>query len=156
MRGIVPTPNEDEESGSLPLMSELLISISQELLTNVTSLCMDPFASHVLRALFIVLCPRIPSAADTAVSILRSKKSAKHRAGKGPMKSVFVEESGLDGDAKGKGKPVDLRPPQFDARARQFTKAMRDGLSANEIRALAADKAAAPLLVVSLSFFPLE
>ena len=135
-------------------MSDILINISEELLTNVTSLCMDPFASHVLRALFIVLCPQISSAAGATSSILRSKKSAKHRAKQGPMKSVFGEEKGLDGDVKGKGKSVEFHPPQFNSMARQFTKVMRDGLSANEVRALAADKSAAPLLVVSLLYFP--
>lgn len=148
MNGAFATENMDGE-GKLPLMSDLIMSISEELLPNLSMLCKDQFASHVLRALFVVLCPKIPSAAGESATILRSKKSAKHRAKQGPMKSVFSEEQAPSEEGKGKSRMTDGYPVQFDDMARRFIKTMSEELDDNETRALAADKAAAPLLVVS-------
>lgn len=100
-----------------------------------------------MRSLFLLLCPFLPSAEQPS-SILRSKKSAKYREKQGPMKSVFAEEN--DGDAKGKEVPNKVPyPPEFDEMARRIVTTMKDTLGPNEVRALAADKAACPVLVVS-------
>ncbi|KAL5508549.1 NOP9 [Sanghuangporus vaninii] len=143
---------EDEvEGGHLPLLTELVINVCDELLPSTTSLIMDPFASHVLRALFLLLCPSLPSASD-ASSILRSKKSAKHRARQGPMKSILTDNGEQDDnvDGKGKGKAILAYPAEFETAARRFVRKVRDKLNDNEVRALAADKAACPVLVLLL------
>ncbi|EJD00848.1 ARM repeat-containing protein [Fomitiporia mediterranea MF3/22] len=153
-KGILPKPPDDNEEnmqGHLPLLTEIIVNLSNELLPSTTILIMDPFASHVLRSLFVLLCPTIPSATD-ASSILRSKKSAKHRAKQGPMKSVFTDSS-RDADTfngKGKGKAVFAYPPEFQVLARRFVKEIREKLSENEIRALAVNKSACPVLVILL------
>lgn len=70
------------------------------------------------------------------------------------MKSVFTDGAGEQGDiarGKGKGKAVAVYPPEFDVMARKFVKIVRESLGANEVRALAADKVACPILAVSHS-----
>lgn len=120
----------------------------QELLPSISSLISDPFASHVIRALFLLFYPSI-SAANERTSIVRSKKSSKHRAKQGPMTSVFTGslEDSKEG-AKGKAKEVLSAPPAFITMAQKLVENIRSTLSPNEIRALAADKSACPVLVV--------
>ncbi|KAL5527088.1 hypothetical protein ACEPAG_5879 [Sanghuangporus baumii] len=151
-RGVIPLSPEAENEharGHLPLLTELIINVCDELLPSTTSLIMDPFASHVLRALFLLLCPSLPSASD-ASSILRSKKSAKHRARQGPMKSILTDNAEQDDnvDGKGKAKAVSAYPAEFKSAARRFVKKVLDELNDNEVRALAADKVACPVLVL--------
>lgn len=134
---------------------------------------MDPFASHVLRALLVLLCPALlhvsagdadkSASSDTQASLLRSKKSAKYRAKQGPMmRSVFVNgDSGspeTSGEKKGKerekggggeGGDVYPYPVEFGDVARELVESVRKGMNGNEIRALAASKVACPVLVVS-------
>lgn len=64
------------------------------------------------------------------------------------MKSIFD-------DAKGKGKEVQTRsvPSSFPTMARRFVETLRNQLSENEVRALAASKVASPGLQVT--FFAL-
>lgn len=102
---------------------------------------MDPFASHVIRAVLLLLSPGHAKLEDQK-SALRSKKSAAWKARQGTMKSLF------NGD-KGKGvlRIADL-PPQFQVLARQFVECVRSELNENEIRALAANKVASPSLQV--------
>ena len=110
---------------------------------------MDPFASHVLRALFLLLCPSLPSASD-APSILRSKKSAKHRAKQGPMKSVLIDDAEQGTKDKGKSREAITYPAEFESMARKFVGKVREELNENEVRALAAEKSACPVLVVRI------
>lgn len=132
----------------------LIVRLSQELLPLTTILLMDQFASHVLRALFVLLTPSISDAeivtSSSKSSVLRSKKSAKHRAKQGPMKSVLsTHQDGEYGFRPHLGiDEADSVPPQFDEMSRLFIKTVRETLDPNEIRALAADKVACPVLVV--------
>ena len=68
------------------------------------------------------------------------------------MKSVFADHVELnENDKNAKGKtPASgvLCPPEFDDLARKFVQTIRENLSDNEVRALAADKVACPVLVV--------
>ena len=107
---------------------------------------MDRFASHVLRALFILLCPDIPSAAENSTN-LRSKKSVKHREKQGPMKSVLTDVSN-ETDEKGKNKSGSEYPSEFKKASLEFVRTIKNQLNGNEIRALAVNEAACPLLVV--------
>ena len=103
---------------------------------------MDPFASHVVRSLLLLLSPNLSASEENSQSALRSKKSAAWKAKQGHMKSVFSDE-------KGKGKDT-LRnvPPEFRKMARRIVEVVRDELDGNETRAMAANKVACPGLQV--------
>lgn len=102
---------------------------------------MDPFASHVMRALLLLLTPSIAPQNEGA-DVLRSKKSASWKGRQGALKSVFND--------KGKGKEASEKasPTEFRAMARKFLTAFRETLSDNELRALSIDKVASPALHV--------
>jgi nucleolar protein 9 len=126
---------------------------SQELLPSTASLLADPFASHVLRALLILLRPALAPAAGhgAAKANLRSRKSAAWKARQGPLRSVFADDAGKP--AAG-ARTLPKVPKTFGALARRVVEAVRGALGANEVRALAADKVASPLLQVpSLRLF---
>jgi nucleolar protein 9 len=108
---------------------------------------MDPFASHVLRALFVLICPELTDSlpSSEAEQSLRSKKSAKYKAKQGPMKSVFESRNNRD-DSTGEKRVV---PKELSEMTGRFVKIVRDALSENEVRALAANKVACPVLAVS-------
>lgn len=105
---------------------------------------MDPFASHPLRALLVLLIPTLLPAEQRA-STLRSKKSAAYKARQGPMKSVFS-----NGQKTGNLSPD--TPPEFKKAAGKFVQVLREKLGANEVRALAASQVASPVLQVSIAF----
>ena len=100
---------------------------------------MNPFASHVCRALLLLLIPTL-FATERRSSALRSKRSAAYKARQGPMKSLF----GSDDQTK----VTHTAPPKFRELAEGFMMAVRDKLRANEVRALAASQVASPVLQV--------
>lgn len=104
---------------------------------------MDPFASHVLRSLLLLLCPTVLPE-DSARKSVRSKKSMTWKAKQGHMKSVFSTDKDKETHTSSPSIPGSFR----DA-SNQFLRIFRDGLDANEVRALAASKVASPLLQVS-------
>lgn len=104
---------------------------------------MDPFASHVLRSLLLLLCPSVLPE-DSAWKSVRSKKSMSWKAKQGHMKSVFSNDK--DKTAYSSSDSV---PGSFRNAANHFLRILKDGLDANEVRALAANKVASPLLQVS-------
>ncbi|KLO15785.1 ARM repeat-containing protein [Schizopora paradoxa] len=143
-----PSIDGDNESGSLPTMTNLILSICNELIQDLPSLIIDPFASHVLRALFVLICPYLRDEDASKPSILRSKKSAKHRAKQGPLKSVFTETTDSSpGDA---GNSQTSVPKEFTDMSESFIRTVKDSMTANEVRALAADNVGCPVLVLLL------
>ncbi|KAF5357660.1 hypothetical protein D9758_007464 [Tetrapyrgos nigripes] len=146
--GIFPSIPDDSDKGELRTMTQLILDICEELLPSLSSLIMDPFASHVIRALLALLCPTASSTANnSSPASMRSKKSSAWKAKQGQLKSVF--------DAKGKGKEKEgqIRKtlPEFQNQARAFVDTLRKELGDNEIRALAADKVASPCLIILLA-----
>jgi hypothetical protein len=123
----------------------LTVLPSQELIPSTASLLADPLASHVLRALLVLLRPVLAPAAShsAAKANLRSRKSAAWKARHGPLRSVFADDAGKP--AAG-ARALPKVPKTFGALARRVVEAVRGALGANEIRALAADKLASPLL----------
>lgn len=117
--------------------------VPQEITPRFNALVMDPFASHVLRSLLLLLCPSVLPE-DTARRSLRSKKSISWKAKQGRMKSIFSGEKGNETQV-----PSSSVPASFHDAAKQFLRMLRDGLSANEVRALAPHKVAGPVLQVS-------
>jgi nucleolar protein 9 len=111
---------------------------------------MDPFASHVLRALLLLLCPSLSSsdnALSKSYSAVRSRKSAAWKARQAPMKNVFAEK-GTDDDLH--TPIVKSIPKQFHRASANFLRILREELGENEVRALAADKVASPVLQVRM------
>lgn len=148
-RGILPSPPDDgADHGELRTLTQLVLDACDELLPSLSSLVLDPFASHVVRALLLLLAPDCfpPDAREGPV---RSKKSAAWKARQGPMKSVLVEQQAvvLASAAAAKSAPEEMK-----AMAKQFVTALREQLGENEVRALAADKVASPVLEVRLSY----
>ncbi|KAJ3012136.1 hypothetical protein NUW54_g1959 [Trametes sanguinea] len=59
-RGIFPpTPESQDEEGELRTLTQLVLDACEELLPTLSSLILDPFASHVIRALLSLLAPDI-------------------------------------------------------------------------------------------------
>jgi len=101
---------------------------------------LDPFASHVVRALFILLNPHLSKLTDQQASPVRSKRSAGFKAKQGAMLSVFDDEV---------KKPHRRQVPDaFLSTAKRMLSNIRQALSPTEVRALAANKVAAPTLKV--------
>ncbi|KAG6885129.1 hypothetical protein C0993_005707 [Termitomyces sp. T159_Od127] len=136
-RGIFP--NVPQDKGELRTLTQLVIDAAEEILPALSSLLMDPFASHVVRALMMLLSPNVSPSGGMWQGTVRSKKSAAWKAKQGPMRSVFTDE-------KGKGKEVvsHSRPAEFKDLARRIVNVLRAELGANEVRALAANKVASP------------
>jgi nucleolar protein 9 len=111
----------------------------QELLPTINTLILDPFASHVIRTLLLLLS----FSKESALPALRSKKSVAWKTKQGPMKSVFLDEKG-----KETALPTQQAPPAFCQLARRFVEVLRVELDDNEVRALAANNVASPVLQV--------
>ncbi|KAF8626909.1 hypothetical protein AX15_004626 [Amanita polypyramis BW_CC] len=139
-RGIMPGVTESSEHGELRTMTQLIFDVCKELLPSINSLIMDPFASHVVRSLFVLLTPTLATDESSTAS-LRSKRSQKWKSKQGPMTSVFTTEKG-----RGKEPSVSSVPAKFSQAARQFVERLRQELSDNEVRALATSKVASPAL----------
>jgi nucleolar protein 9 len=108
---------------------------------------MDQFASHVVRALFLLLCPQlfqsdVPHKSQASV---RSRKSVSWKARQGPLKSIFGDESNQGQSQTSKGS---WQPPEFQEVARKVLTTLRTALDANEVRSLAGNKVACPVLQV--------
>ncbi|KAK7696593.1 hypothetical protein QCA50_001251 [Cerrena zonata] len=141
-KGIFPPAATSGEEGELRTLTQLLVDACEELLPSVSSLVMDSFGSHVLRALLVLLCPNLfPPEKSSA---MRSKKSAAYKAKQGPLKSVFTNDS----DAPVSRVP--FTPKELLPLAPRFVRAIRENLSENEIRALAANQVASPVLQMLL------
>ncbi|KAH9853868.1 ARM repeat-containing protein [Lenzites betulinus] len=150
-RGILPPPPESgAQEGELLTLTQLTLDACEEIVPSLSSLVLDPFASHVLRALLLLLAPDVLHSAAHANSggsssfALRSKKSAAYKARQGSMKSVFVE---------GKAEALQTTkstPKDFRKMALRFVSALREQLGENEVRALAANQVASPVLQMVL------
>nr|GAT46208.1 predicted protein [Mycena chlorophos] len=144
-RGILPSLPDSEDSGELRTLTDLIVDVCEELAPTITTLIMDPFASHVVRALLLLLSPSLAAKQGASQSTRRSKKSAKWKARQGPLKSMFNEPANA-------GEAISYTPPAaFVKAARSLVQAVRDGLNENETRALAADKVASPTLQILLA-----
>ncbi|KIK07666.1 hypothetical protein K443DRAFT_673245 [Laccaria amethystina LaAM-08-1] len=149
-KGILPSMPNSPDKGELRTLTQLILDVSEELLPTFPSLIMDPFASHVMRSLLLLLSPTLSSSSSSSEdnpSGVRSKKSAAWKAKQGPMKSVFSNDI-----EKGKGKFIPLKsaPSEFTKMARRLVQVLRGQLGENEVRAMAASKVAGPGLQVLL------
>ncbi|KAK0467769.1 armadillo-type protein [Desarmillaria tabescens] len=133
-KGILPEiPQGDAKKGHLPTMTELVLDLCDELLPVLPPLLHDPFGSHIVRALALLLSPT----PNTHTQSQTSKRSKSWKGKQGEMRSLFKSE-------KGEGE----RPRSFDEAARKIVGAFREGMSDNEVRACAGSKVACPGLDV--------
>ena len=114
---------------------------------------MDPFASHVVRSLLLLLSPNLSENAshENSQFVVRSRKSAAWKAKQGVMKSVFDNDTRGDGKGKGKEKESEGVPPDFSQMARRIIEVFKSQISENEVRAMAASKVACPGLQVCVN-----
>ncbi|KZV71404.1 ARM repeat-containing protein [Peniophora sp. CONT] len=143
-RAIFPKVESQDDKGELRTATQLVLDIAEELLPSLTALVLDPFGSHVLRALFMALCPTLFASEHSA---LRSKKSAAWKAKQGQFKSVFVSE--VDKVDKGKARQA-TEPAGFSGMAHRVIERMREDMDANEVRSLAANKSSSPVLQMAI------
>ena len=113
---------------------------------------MDQFASHVVRALFLLLCPHLfnSSAPHRSQAFVRSRKSAAWKARQGPLTSIFSDTAD-----KGKASAERRYPAEFREVAKRCVTTLRT-LNENEVRSLAANKVACPVLQVGPDDYRLE
>ncbi|KAI1793004.1 ARM repeat-containing protein [Ganoderma leucocontextum] len=153
-RGIFPPPSDtQEDEGELRTLTHLVLEACEELLPSLSVLIMDPFASHVVRALLLLLASDVLPTEDEAngapsrsAFAVRSKKSATYKARQGTMKSVFATENG----DKGQVKIAQRTPKEFRKAAINILSTLTDQLGGNEVRALAANQVASPVLQILL------
>ncbi|KAG1803393.1 armadillo-type protein [Suillus subaureus] len=144
-KGIYPSVADSKDKGELRTLTRLILDICEELTPAFTSLVMDPFASHVLRALLLLLSPTSSAASHKAQSNMRSKKSSAWKARQGTMKSVFADDKSYD-----RVDSTRAVANEFHEAAIRFVRVLKSELSDNEVRALAANKVASPLLQLIL------
>jgi hypothetical protein len=113
---------------------------------------MDQFASHVVRELFLLLCPQLfqSDAPHKSQAFVRSRKSLAWKARQGPLKSIFGDKSGQGQGQTSKGCQ---QPPAFHEVSRRYVMMLRTTLDANEVRSLAGNKVASPVLQVWRDLF---
>ncbi|KAF8816519.1 ARM repeat-containing protein [Phlegmacium glaucopus] len=151
-KGIMPIVPDSLDQGELPSLTQLILDVIKELLPNFPSLVMDPFASHVIRSMLLLLSPNLSAGAsrENTQFMVRSKKSATWKAKQGVMKSVFVDDKREDGKGKGKENKSEGVPPEFSQMARRIIEVFRSQVGDNEVRAMAASKVACPGLQMLL------
>jgi nucleolar protein 9 len=122
----------DEGEGVLPKMSELVKGLVGCIEGNLAFMLANPFASPVLRLLWLVLSPsrQLPDLDGQGGDggMIRSKRSNKYRKGQGVQgKSIFGEGE----DGKGKGKEVAIggdATRRVNKELAKLRKTMRKGL----------------------------
>jgi nucleolar protein 9 len=132
-RGIFPPQQEEqnEEEGVLPKMSELIRGLVSSIEENLAFMLVNPFASPVLRLLWLVLTPgrSLPGLEDgEGDERIRSKRSNKYRKGQGVGGKTIFGESSVEGEGKGKGKGKEEVGRRLDKELAGLRERMRKGL----------------------------
>ncbi|TRM68525.1 armadillo-type protein [Schizophyllum amplum] len=135
-RGELPPVGASSDEGELRTVTQLTVDIAEEIMPNLNQLILNPFASHVVRALLHLLSPLQSAARD-----MRSKRSAQWKAKQGQMKSVYADEKG-----KAREETQPTRPDEFSQCARRCIIHLRETMDDNEVRALVSNKVASPCL----------
>lgn len=120
----------------------------------LSSLILDPFASHVIRALLLLLSPELTLHLPGKIqghSTIRSKKSSVYKAKQGSLTSVFTSS-----EPAGMSVGLRSRPADFKLLVKSFVTNLRRYLDGNEIRALAANQVASPVLQVRVFYYRLR
>ncbi|KAG9127153.1 Nucleolar protein 9 [Ceratobasidium sp. 392] len=137
---IAKSADAEAETGVLRTMTELTYAV-QEILPFLPQLILNPFGAHVVLSLLLLFSPTIAQSVDSAkpsTSLVRSKKSAAYKSRQGSMRSIL--DSGIERNS------TTAVPSAFEEISSRFVDTLRDAVDANEVRALAADKVANPVL----------
>ena len=113
----------------------------------MSQLILDQFGSHVFRSILLLLHPSLRLENNPKnlrlSSKLRSKKSLKWKSQRPPLTSLFPNDNQEIGSTG-----VLLIPESFNQLARSVVSSLAEKLEANEVRAMAANVVASPLLQV--------
>ncbi|GAA6021920.1 hypothetical protein JCM10207_002600 [Rhodosporidiobolus poonsookiae] len=119
-RGNVATgpSSASDEASVLPTMASLILALVSELIPTLPTLVYDPFASHCVRILLLLLsgvpCTSSPAPSSSAssrgphASAARSKKSTQFRKTQGASfgRNWLADDAALDPAGKGKGREL--------------------------------------------------
>ncbi|OZJ05501.1 hypothetical protein BZG36_01891 [Bifiguratus adelaidae] len=135
-----PTAGEDNagegDEGELLTMTELFVSMCNELQPQIATLLSDTFATHPIRILILILAGR--EVESNEGKSIRSKKSSKYRA-KGELSTVPVQV-----------KQLYAPPAAFKQILDSFIRQLADGMSETEVRTLSVHASANPVLQLLL------
>lgn len=125
----------------------------QEMKDKFHTMLNNPHASPPIRLLFILISKNkaMPDAANSE-RLIRSNRSTKFRSNQGgKMKSIFGENSKVDGEVKTKGRRDSSRevPAEFEQLRIQIRKVLQERISGTEWRALGVDPVGGPMTQVS-------
>ncbi|KAF8529284.1 ARM repeat-containing protein [Hysterangium stoloniferum] len=143
-RGIFPSTSNAPEKGELLSLTRLVLDACDDVLPELLTLMRDPFGSHVLRTLLILLAPPknlSSSLGQRHAPAASSKKSTSWKARRGPMKAILPDQFANSTVPK----PEIV---EFTMLAKKFLDRLRSILDGNEVRALAMDKVASPVLQI--------
>ncbi|KAF8511204.1 ARM repeat-containing protein [Gautieria morchelliformis] len=151
-RGTFPSTPRSSDKGELFTMTQLIVNVCEDILSELPTSVHDPFASHVLRALLLLLAPRqlaMNSRPHKYAPSASSKKSASWKARIGPMKAVISNEFDITDFAIAKRAELPT-PGDFSKMASRILSQFLDVLDGNEVRALAVNKVSSPVLQMLL------
>jgi nucleolar protein 9 len=128
-------PASADDTDTLPTMTTLLLSVVAELTPTLPSLIYDPFASHCVRILLLVMSGVPASSSDPKARGERSKKSAQFRKGQGATfgRNWLADDAALakaDPNGKGKGKATTAERFAIPTEFRQALREMHESLNA--------------------------
>lgn len=132
-------------------MSDLILSISSELLPSLPTLIQSPFSSHPIRVLLLLLSARpIPSANSAnpndlaSANAIRSKRSTKFAKSHGTSHAIISNPMEEDQNSTRNSKKA--VPKEFESKLREFWMSVRDKVGPQEIRAMGVEKVAGPCM----------
>lgn len=142
-RGRISSVPSGGTPAELPLLSASIVAMANELSPSAPLLVFDPFASHIVRIILLVLSGR--AVPDDRSGITRSRKSSKFRKRQGKMSSFMPKNE----QEESEGKDRYAVPPEFDEARERLCAALVSLDSAGDgsgIRAAAMDAVAAPVV----------
>ncbi|KWU45137.1 hypothetical protein RHOSPDRAFT_28944 [Rhodotorula sp. JG-1b] len=128
-------PASADDTDALPTMTALLLSVVAELTPTLPSLIYDPFASHCVRILLLIMSGVPASSSDPKARGERSKKSAQFRKGQGATfgRNWLADDAALakaDPNGKGKGKATTAERFAIPTEFRPALREMHESLNA--------------------------
>ncbi|KAN0065715.1 Nucleolar protein 9 [Thecaphora frezii] len=143
------------EEGVLRSATHILLSFCSEIEESIHQLTKDAFGSHVLRSALLLLTGQAANASSS-----RSKRSAKFRQKKGASSTTSSSSHHLDGVEdpvmRASAETAIAIPSSFLATLRRITSAGFAGLGSDEVRSLAIDTVASPVLQLVMSLEAIE
>ncbi|KAK9768120.1 Nucleolar protein 9 [Basidiobolus ranarum] len=128
---------EGEEETPLPSMESMFLDMCKELQPHWNSLIADPYASHIIRVILIILSGEAQESEGGGKTTVRSKKSVKYN----------EDHNSIASKALTKPRQV---PPSFTVMLDEVTNLIITGMSDVVVRSLAVHAVASPVLQLLL------